>query len=71
MQVMPDKAIPYDYYSPAAGAGPRRRRRESQRADEILDTMTRRSDPDAVVLRRPPDGSLFDDDQRLHLVNLQ
>ncbi|OGX91173.1 glycosyltransferase family 117 protein [Hymenobacter coccineus] len=70
LQVMPDKAIPYDYYSPqlvpALIAGG-----EKQRADEILDTMTRRSIQMLSYYAARPDGSLFDYDQRLHLVNLQ
>ncbi|WP_310394597.1 DUF2723 domain-containing protein [Hymenobacter sp.] len=70
LALMPDKAIPYDVYSPqlvpALVAGG-----EKKKADEILDTMTRRSEQMLAYYAGRPDGSLFEDDQRNYLVSLQ
>ena len=70
LEVMPDKAIPYDYYSPqlvpALVAGG-----EKKKADDILDTMTARSEQMLAYYATKPDGSLFEDDQRGYLVGLQ
>ena len=70
LELMPDDAIPYDYYSPqlaaALVAGG-----EKARADQILDTMTQRSEQMLAYYATKPDASLFDDDQRAYLVGLQ
>ncbi len=70
LAVMPDKAVPYDYYTPllvptlvASG--------ETARANEIMDTMTRRSEQLLGYYAVLPNSSLYDDDQRLALVGLQ
>ncbi|GAB3733050.1 DUF2723 domain-containing protein [Hymenobacter agri] len=70
LELMPDAAIPYDYYSPqlvpALVAGG-----EKAKADQILDTMTQRSEQMLAYYATKPDGSLFEDDQRGYLVGLQ
>jgi tetratricopeptide (TPR) repeat protein len=70
LELMPDKAIPYDYYSPqlvpALVAGG-----EKQKANELLDTMTRRSEQMLAYYATKPDASLFEDDQRGYLLGLQ
>ena len=70
LAVMPDKAIPYDYYSPllvpALVAGG-----EKAKADELMDTMTRRSEQMLAYYATRPDAGLFDDDQRVWLLGLQ
>ena len=70
LELMPDAAIPYDYYSPqlvaALVAGG-----EKAKADQILDTMTQRSEQMLAYYATKPDGSLFEDDQRGYLVSLQ
>jgi hypothetical protein len=70
LELMPDKAVPYDYYSPllvpALVAGG-----EKAKADNILDTITRRSEQMLAYYASQPDGSLFDDDQRMNLISLQ
>ncbi|WP_046245522.1 glycosyltransferase family 117 protein [Hymenobacter terrenus] len=70
LDLMPDKAVPYDYYSPqlvpALVAGG-----EKKKADEILDTMARRCEQMLAYYATRPDGSLFEDDQRGYLVSLQ
>jgi hypothetical protein len=70
LELMPDKAVPYDVYSPqlvpvliASG--------EKKKADDILDTMTRRSEQMLAYYANKPDGSLFEDDQRGYLISLQ
>ncbi|WP_210516892.1 glycosyltransferase family 117 protein [Hymenobacter terricola] len=70
LELMPDNAIPYDYYSPqlvpalvAAG--------EKKKADDLLDTMTRRSEQMLAYYATKPDASLFEDDQRGYLLSLQ
>ena len=70
LALMPDAAVPYDYYSPqlvaALVAGG-----EKAKADQILDTMTQRSEQMLAYYATKPDASLFDDDQRGYLVGLQ
>jgi hypothetical protein len=70
LAVMPDKAIPYDYYSPllvpALVAGG-----EKQKANELMDTMTKRSEQMLAYYATRPDAGLFDDDQRVWLLGLQ
>ncbi|MET4075806.1 DUF2723 domain-containing protein [Hymenobacter sp. UYCo722] len=70
LELMPDAAVPYDYYSPqlaaALVAGG-----EKAKADQILDTMTQRSEQMLAYYATKPDGSLFDDEQRAYLVGLQ
>lgn len=70
LAVMPDKAIPYDYYSPllvpALVAGG-----EKAKADELMDTMTKRSEQMLAYYATRPDAGLFDDDQRVWLLGLQ
>jgi hypothetical protein len=70
LELMPDNTIPYDYYSPqlvpALVAGG-----DKQKADNILDTMTRRSEQMLAYYATKPDASLFEDDQRGYLVSLQ
>ncbi|WP_035557875.1 DUF2723 domain-containing protein [Hymenobacter sp. IS2118] len=70
LELMPDKAVPYDYYSPqlvpALVAGG-----EQKKADDILDTMTRRSEQMLAYYSTKPDASLFEDDQRGYLLGLQ
>ena len=70
LELMPDNTIPYDYYSPqlvpalvASG--------EKKKADDILDTMTRRSEQMLAYYANKPDASLFEDDQRGYLLGLQ
>ena len=46
-------------------------RAASQKADHILDTMTRRSEQMLAYYATKPDGSLFEDDQRAYLLSLQ
>ena len=70
LELMPDNTIPYDYYSPqlvpALIAGG-----EKKKADDILDTMTRRSEQMLAYYATKPDASLFEDDQRGYLLGLQ
>ena len=70
LDLMPDNTIPYDYYSPqlvpALVAGG-----DKKRADEILDTMTRRSEQMLAYYATKSDASLFEDDQRGYLLGLQ
>ncbi|GAA4042915.1 DUF2723 domain-containing protein [Hymenobacter glaciei] len=70
LELMPDAAVPYDYYSPqlvpALVAGG-----EKAKADQILDTMTQRSEQMLAYYATKPDASLFEDDQRGYLVGLQ
>ncbi|WP_426058660.1 glycosyltransferase family 117 protein [Hymenobacter sp. B1770] len=70
LELMPDNTIPYDYYSPqlvpALVAGG-----DKKKADELLDTMTRRSEQMLAYYSTRPDGSLFEDDQRGYLLSLQ
>jgi hypothetical protein len=70
LELMPDKAVPYDVYSPqlvpALIAGG-----EKKKADDILDTMTRRSEQMLAYYANKPDGSLFEDDQRGYIISLQ
>ena len=70
LELMPDAAVPYDYYSPqlvpALVAGG-----EKAKADQILDTMTQRSEQMLAYYATKPDGSLFEDDQRGYLLGLQ
>ena len=70
LELMPDAAVPYDYYSPqlvpALVAGG-----EKKKADELLDTMTRRSEQMLAYYAARPDASLFEDDQRGYLLSLQ
>ena len=70
LEVMPDKAIPYDYYSPqlvpALVAGG-----DKKKADDLLDTMTRRSEQMLAYYATKPDAGLFEDDQRGYLLGLQ
>ncbi|MDB5233023.1 MAG: glycosyltransferase, partial [Hymenobacter sp.] len=70
LELMPDNTVPYDYYSPqlvpALVAGG-----EKAKADEILDTMTRRCEQMLAYYATKPDASLFEDDQRGYLVSLQ
>ena len=70
LELMPDNTIPYDYYSPqlvpALVAGG-----EKAKADQILDTMTQRSEQMLAYYATKPDGSLFEDDQRGYLLGLQ
>jgi hypothetical protein len=70
LELMPDAAIPYDYYSPqlvpALVAGG-----EKAKADKLLDTMTARSEQMLAYYSTKPDGSLFEDDMRGYLLGLQ
>ncbi len=70
LELMPDNTIPYDYYSPqlvpALVAGG-----EKKKADDLLDTMTRRSEQMLAYYANKPDASLFEDDQRGYLLGLQ
>ncbi|GAA4367007.1 DUF2723 domain-containing protein [Hymenobacter saemangeumensis] len=70
LELMPDKAVPYDYYSPllvpALVAGG-----EQAKANDILDTITRRSEQMLAYYANRRDGALFEDDQRMHLISLQ
>jgi hypothetical protein len=70
LEVMPDKAIPYDYYSPllvpALIAGG-----ETKKANDLMDTMTNRSAQMLAYYATKPDASLFEDDQRVWLLGLQ
>jgi hypothetical protein len=70
LALMPDAAIPYDYYSPqlvpALVAGG-----EKKKADDLLDTMTRRSEQMLAFYSTKPDASLFEDDMRGYLLGLQ
>ncbi|MBF9224349.1 glycosyltransferase family 117 protein [Hymenobacter ruricola] len=70
LALMPDQAIPYDYYSPqlvpALIAGG-----EKAKADQLLDTMTRRSEQMLAFYSTKPDASLFEDDMRGYLLGLQ
>ncbi|GAB2697558.1 membrane protein [Hymenobacter frigidus] len=70
LALMPDNTVPYDYYSPqlvpALIAGG-----EKQKADEMLDTMTRRSEQMLAYYATKPDASLFEDDQRGYVLSLQ
>ena len=70
LELMPDDSIPYDYYSPqlvaALVVGG-----EKPKADHILDTMTRRSEQMLAYYATKPDASLFEDDQRGYLADLQ
>ena len=70
LELMPDAAIPFDYYSPqlvpalvASG--------EKGKADNLLDTMTRRSEQMLAYYATRPDASLFEDDMRGYLLCLQ
>ena len=69
LEVMPDAAIPYDFYTsqlvPALLAGG-----EKAKADDILDKLTSRSIQSYQYLQTH-DGSLFDDVIRMNLVTLQ
>ena len=69
LQVMPDAAIPYDYYTPqlipalvAGGA--------KAQADDIMDKLTTRS-IQVLNYYQSHDGALFDDSQRQYLYVLQ
>jgi hypothetical protein len=70
LALMPDKAIPYDYYSPllvpALIAGG-----DKAKADNIMDTMTGRSEQMLAYYASRPDAGLFEDDQRVYLLGLQ
>jgi hypothetical protein len=70
LELMPDNTIPYDYYSPqlvpALVAGG-----EKKKADQLLDTMTARSEQMLAYYSNKPDGSLFEDDMRGYLLGLQ
>jgi hypothetical protein len=70
LALMPDAAIPYDYYSPqlvpALVAGG-----EKAKADKLLDTMTARSEQMLAFYSTKPDASLFEDDMRGYLLGLQ
>jgi hypothetical protein len=70
LALMPDKAVPYDYYSPllvpALIAGG-----DKSKADNIMDTMTNRSEQMLAYYASRPDAGLFDDDQRVYLLGLQ
>ncbi len=70
LQVMPDAAVPYDFYSPqlvpALLAGG-----EKAKANTIMDTMLDRSTQMLAYYATRADGSLFDDDQRQWLVAAQ
>ena len=70
LSLMPDNTIPYDYYSPqlvpALVAGG-----EKKKADQLLDTMTQRSEQMLAYYSTKPDGSLFEDDMRGYLLGLQ
>jgi hypothetical protein len=69
LQVMPDAAIPYDYYTPqlipALVAGG-----EKAKADDIMDKLTTRS-IQVLNYYQSHDGALFDDNQRQYLYVLQ
>ncbi|MVN78558.1 DUF2723 domain-containing protein [Hymenobacter sp. HMF4947] len=69
LEVMPDAAIPYDYYTPqlvpALLAGG-----EKAKADAILDKLTDRS-IQMLSYYQTHDGALFDDAQRGYLLTLQ
>ena len=69
LEVMPDAAIPFDYYTPqlvpvlvATG--------EKAKADDILDKLTTRS-IQMLNYYQGHDGALFDDAQRGYLLTLQ
>jgi len=70
LELMPDKAVPYDYYSPllvpALVAGG-----EKAKANDIMDTITRRAEQMLAYYANSRDGALFEDDQRMNLISLQ
>ena len=69
LEVMPDKAVPFDYYTPqlvpvlyAVG--------EKAQANAILDKLTDRSIK-ILSYYQTHDGALFDDSERMYLLTLQ
>jgi len=69
LEVMPDNAIPFDYYTPqlipALIAGG-----EKAKADAIMDKLTARS-TQMLSYYKTHDGALFDDNERQYLYMLQ
>jgi len=69
LEVMPDNAIPFDYYTPqlipALIAGG-----EKAKADAIMDKLTARS-TQILSYYKTHDGALFDDNERQYLYMLQ
>ena len=69
-KVMPDKAIPYDYYVPQFVV-PLVKVGDTKRANEIMDTMTNRAQQALAYYNTAPDGGLFDLEVQLNLLTLQ
>jgi hypothetical protein len=69
-KVMPDKAIPYDYYVPQFVV-PLVKVGETQKANEIMDLMTNRAQQALTYYNNSPEGSLFDLEVQLNLLTLQ
>ncbi|QHJ09080.1 DUF2723 domain-containing protein [Hymenobacter busanensis] len=70
LKVMPDKAIPYDYYTPQL-VEPLVKVGEKQQADNIMDTMTNRAQQALAYYSTSPTSGLFDLEVQLQLLTLQ
>ncbi|WP_345221951.1 DUF2723 domain-containing protein [Hymenobacter koreensis] len=70
LKVMPDKAIPYDYYTPQL-VEPLVKVGETQKANDIMDTMTNRAQQALAYYSTSPNSGLFDLEVQLQLLTLQ
>ncbi|WP_400193644.1 DUF2723 domain-containing protein [Hymenobacter sp. B81] len=70
LKVMPDKAIPFDYYTPQL-VEPLVRVGETQKANDIMDTMTNRAQQALAYYSTSPGSGLFDMEVQLQLLTLQ
>ncbi|SMB87981.1 hypothetical protein SAMN00120144_1122 [Hymenobacter roseosalivarius DSM 11622] len=70
LQVMPDAAIPYDLYTPELVA-PLAAGGEKPRANEIMDTLTSRTQQSLAYYRTHDDRALFEQEVATNLMTLQ
>ncbi|MGV3502175.1 MAG: DUF2723 domain-containing protein [Adhaeribacter sp.] len=68
--VMPDKSIPYDYYTPQF-IEPLMQVGDTKRAEEILDVMSKRAIKALAYYSSHPNGALFDREVQTNFMILQ